>query len=58
MHLGADLSNMKNIDSQECWATYSDSYFMAAVTNVESVFGKVWFKFSAKVCYPSGLWLL
>ena len=36
----------------------SEKYFLAAVINVEYVFGKVLSKFTAKVCYCSKLWLL
>ena len=35
----------------------SDKYCTEAVTNVEYVFRKVWLEVSAKVCYPSDMWL-
>ena len=34
MYLGAELSNMNNVDGQECWAMYYEKYCTAAVTNV------------------------
>ena len=58
MYLGSELSKMTTTDDQECWAMYFDKYCTTAVTNVESVFGKVCFKVSTKLCYPYKLWLL
>ena len=43
---------MTNSDNQECSAMSSDKYCTAAVTNVESVLEKAWFKVATKVCYP------
>ena len=40
MYLGAEMSNMINVDGQECWAMYSDKYCTAEVTNVEYVLEK------------------
>ena len=57
MYLGADLSKMTNLNGQEYWDMSSENYCTAAVTNLEYVFGKAWFKVSAKVCYPYELWL-
>ena len=57
MYLCADLSKMNNVDGQECWTMSSDNCCTSEVTNVEYVFGKVWFKVAAKVCYPYELWL-
>ena len=57
MYLGSDISNMNNVDGKECWAMSFGKYSTAAVTNVQSVFGKTWFKVYARVCYPSELWL-
>ena len=34
MYLDTYLSNMTNIDGQECWGISSDKYCMEAVTNV------------------------
>ena len=58
MYLDTELSNITNVDGQECWYMSSDKYFTAAVTNVESIFVKTWFKVAAKLCYPSELCLL
>ena len=57
MYLGADLSKTTNVNGQEYWDMSSENYCTAAVTNLEYVFGKAWFKVSAKVCYPYELWL-
>ena len=37
MYVGAELSNMTNVDGKYCWAMSSDKYCTSAVTNVESV---------------------
>ena len=41
---------MTNIDGQEFLDISSDKYCEAAVTNVEAIFGKAWFKVYIKVC--------
>ena len=34
MYIGSDFSKMNNIDGQECWDMFSETYCMAAVTNL------------------------
>ena len=35
MYLGAELSNITDVDGQECWAMSYDNYCTAAVNNVD-----------------------
>ena len=52
MHLSAELSNMTNVDGQECWAMSYDKYCTAAVINVESVSDKIGIRFSPQCVTP------
>ena len=51
-YLGADFSNMTNIDGQECWDMYSDKYCMEEVTNMESVLGNRGLRLPPKCVTP------
>ena len=35
LYIGEELLNMTNIDCQGCWNMSYDTYFLAAVTNVQ-----------------------
>ena len=40
MYLGVYLSNITNVNVQECWAMCSDNYCTSAVTNLKYVLKK------------------
>ena len=52
MHISAELSNMTNVDGQQCRAMSSDKYCAAAGTNVESVQEKRGLRLPLKCATP------
>ena len=52
IYLGPELSNMTNVDGQQCRAMSSDKYCAAAGTNVESVQEKRGLRLPLKCATP------
>ena len=50
--LGSELSNMTNVEDQECWDMSSEKYCTGEATNVEYVFENCTLRFMPKCVTP------